>query len=446
MPPSELISESSAFLMRKARTHLLLDHPFFGALAMGLEITADPVCGSAWTDGRTIGYQPAYIRALPFESLKGLLAHLVLHTALGHHARRKDRDPSIWNMACDHTMNWMLLEAGFRLPEGWLDDPAFRHLPAETVYERILSRMDEREGQGLSDPGSGENGDGEEMEGKGADGEKVAGDSHSHGSSAGSGEGAGDEGAEGSAEEEKGDPDISDPGGGDPAGTGEVRDGQNPGDASDGEAEASAMETLLAKALLTRRDAGDLPASIERSIREILEPGMDWRMLLSRFVDQTARSDYAWSPPNRRYLHQGLYLPSVRSEDADRIVIVVDTSGSISPGELDMFCAEVSAILSAFSGEILVMGCDMAVGGVFRLTRSDLPMEPLFTGGGGTDFRAPFRWLEKEGLEPRCLIYLTDLACEHYPEDPGFPVLWAVCGDDTKARPPFGECLALGVV
>lgn len=438
--------EGAAFLIRKARTRLLLDHPFFGTIAMGLKPMPDPDCPTAWTDGRILGYRPDYIRLLPFETLKGLVAHLVLHTALGHPGRRKDRDPALWNMACDHTMNWMLVEAGFRLPEGYLDDPELRHLSAERAYDLLVSRMEKEAGQGRAEPGSGKNGDGEEMEGEGPQGERLGGSSDTEGSSSEGVSDSEDGDSTGHADEKKEALDTEKNGGGDPGGSGEVRDSASPGEGRDGDAAESAADSLVAKALMTERDCGDLPASLLREVRQALEPGMDWRMLLSRFIDQSARSDYAWSPPNRRYLHQGIYLPSVRSEEADRIVLVVDTSGSISDGELDLFCAEVSAILTSFAGEILVMGCDQAVAGVFSLSRSDLPLEPLFTGGGGTDFRAPFRWLEKEGIAPRCLVYLTDLACSHYPEEPDFPVLWAVCGEGRREAPPFGELVYLGGV
>ncbi|MCW7754352.1 VWA-like domain-containing protein [Desulfobotulus sp. H1] len=436
---------SAIFLIRKARAQLLLEYPFFGTVAMGLQPLADPDAPTAWTDGVVLGYRPEWIRALPFDTLKGMVGHLVLHAALGHNSRRQGRDPSLWNMACDHTINWMLLEAGLKLPEGYLDNPEFRFLSAEIVYERILSRQDDQEGKGRGDSGTGEQGDGREMNGAGADGEKIPGDGDKAGNSVQGKSGSDGPGAGAMADYHFRESDSDDTGGGDPGGTGEVRDSLNPGEGSDGEPDAGGLEALVAKALLSRRDCGRLPVRLEREVRKTLEPGMDWRMLLSRFIDLSARNDYAWSPPNRRYLHQGIYLPSVRSEEADCIVIVVDTSGSISAGELDSFCSEVSAILTAFSGEILVMGCDADVGSVFRLSRSDLPVHPVFFGGGGTDFRAPFRWLEKEGIAPRCLVYLTDLACSHYPPEPFFPVLWAVCGEGGEAAPPFGDMLHMGM-
>ena len=433
------------FRITRARTELILEHPFFGTVATGLQPKADPECATAWTDGKTLGFNPVYVNALPEKTLQGLLAHLVLHAALKHPARRKDRDPSIWNMACDHTINWVLIEAGFRLPEGYLDDPDYRHLPVETVYECIRNRNRDESGNGTADPGAGDRGDGQEMDGEGADGEKVAGDSETEGEDGSVAPETDDGGDAGSSGDEDGDSDTEETGGGDPGGTGEVRDGENAADGQDPMAGDDTLDAIVARALLASRDEGSLPAEVERLVRDALEPAMDWRLLLSRFIDQTARDDHAWFPPNRRYLHQGLYLPSVKSENCDQIVIVVDTSGSISDRELALFSGEISAILSAFPGEILIMGCDTKVGSVERLSAVDLPFTPNFKGGGGTDFRAPFRFLEHEGITPRCLIYLTDLACSRYPDEPGFPVLWAVCGTDAVTEPEFGEIVRMGV-
>lgn len=442
-PPSP--AASAHLKIRKARTALILDHPFFGTVAVGLTPLADPDCTTAWTDGKVLAFNPVYINALSSDALVGLTAHLVLHTALRHHTRRGDRDPSVWNMACDHTINWVLIGAGLRLPEGYLDDPDLRHLPVETVYERLLSRQNQEEGRGASDPGQGDKGDGQEMEGDGPDGDRVDGDADTTGETGSAAAGEDDGEAAGEAGEDPASSETENTGGGDPGGTGEVRDAADPGDGGDGEKDSAALDAMVARALLQDRDAGSLPAEIERMVRQTLESGQDWRMLLSRFIDTTGRSDYAWSPPNRRYLHQGLYLPSVRSEEADQIVVVVDTSGSIADQELALFCDEVSAVLAAFPGELLVLGCDTVVGTVLRLDRTDLPITPQFTGGGGTDFRTPFRWLEQEGILPRCLIYFTDLACDKYPAPPAFPVLWAACGTEpeTSGPPPFGDVVRI---
>jgi predicted metal-dependent peptidase len=62
-----------------------------------------------------------------------------------------------------------------------------------------------------------------------------------------------------------------------------------------------------------------------------------------------------------------------------------------------------------------------------------LPAE--ISGGGGTDFRPLFDWIEREHLSPDLLIYFTDAEGQFPAREPSFPVAWLVKG---KAPTPFG--------
>ena len=69
-----------------------------------------------------------------------------------------------------------------------------------------------------------------------------------------------------------------------------------------------------------------------------------------------------------------------------------------------------------------------------------MPLELTPRGGGGTDFRPAFHWVEEHGIAPAALIYLTDLECTHFPDEPGYPVLWARIGQ-CHAEPLFGQLI-----
>ncbi|MFM0197247.1 hypothetical protein PQQ65_29495, partial [Paraburkholderia strydomiana] len=81
----------------KQRTALVLDQPFFGALALRLKVVEDPSCKTFWTDSVSIGYNPSYLSQLNDLQTRGVLAHEVLHVAGGHCWRQGDRDPDLWN-------------------------------------------------------------------------------------------------------------------------------------------------------------------------------------------------------------------------------------------------------------------------------------------------------------------------------------------------------------
>lgn len=122
-----------------ARTALVLDHPFFGALALKLTPIEcdDSITKTMATDGRSLFYNVAFVDSMSDQHLVGLYAHEVMHPAMQHHTRREDRDPERWNIAADHAINPLIIEAGMTLPPGALLDPQYAGLSAEQIYSKL---------------------------------------------------------------------------------------------------------------------------------------------------------------------------------------------------------------------------------------------------------------------------------------------------------------------
>src|SRR6201987_3869129 len=112
--------------IQKARTALLLDHPFFGTLLFRLGAQARSSIATMATDGVSLYFNPEFVEKLSSAELAGTLAHEVMHPALQHHTRCGDRNPRRWNMACDYAINPMLVDAGLTLPKEVLMDHRFR--------------------------------------------------------------------------------------------------------------------------------------------------------------------------------------------------------------------------------------------------------------------------------------------------------------------------------
>jgi predicted metal-dependent peptidase len=69
-----------------------------------------------------------------------ILAHQLLHLGLNHGPRRLDRDPRIWNLACEHAAD-NLLQA-FKIgkpPHDFPVETLYAGLREEEIYERLLS-------------------------------------------------------------------------------------------------------------------------------------------------------------------------------------------------------------------------------------------------------------------------------------------------------------------
>lgn len=208
--------------------------------------------------------------------------------------------------------------------------------------------------------------------------------------------------------------------------------------------EKAAIQTKQAMAQAKSR--GQMPGHIERAIADVL-PRIDWREALARFVSERVNADSSWNRPNRRFAHSGLILPSLYSETIGNVVFACDTSGSISAEEVNLFASELLNALQTFEecgkvAELTAIYCDAEVKRVETLTPFDRA-SPL--GGGGTDFKPPFAYIEEHQLSPIAVVYMTDGHCGSFPDEPAYPVLWAVIGSYHSFKPPFGEVLLMDI-
>src|SRR6201987_4650720 len=134
---------SNAVCIQKARTVLLLDHPFFGTLLFRLGARAYGSIATMASDGVSLYFNPEFVEGLSSAELIGTVAHECMHPALQHHTRRGGRNPRRWNMACDYAINPMLVDAGLTLPKEVLMDHRFRGMSAEEIYNRLEAEEDQ---------------------------------------------------------------------------------------------------------------------------------------------------------------------------------------------------------------------------------------------------------------------------------------------------------------
>jgi predicted metal-dependent peptidase len=424
----------------RARVQLLFKQPFFATLCLRLKLIPGSFVPTMATNGKVICYNTDFVESLTPEEVEGVLAHEVSHCALGHHCRRGNRKKRLWNVACDYAINPILLKNGLVLPAGALVNADYENLSAEQIYDRLSQEQSDRAGAGKSQsPGAGTGsgaGNGAAPDVAPQTGPASSGNIQQPSSSCNDGT----HDANQPPPEE--DDDLNTPREG---GFGEVLDATdddgNP--AGEGQANRQASDWAVAaqQALQAAKGQGHGTSDFERRLRESRESTQDWRGILRAFVAATALSDYRWSPPNRRFVAAGIYLPSLHREGTGPLVIGVDTSGSISERELDQFAGEISAISDQAQPErIHVVYCDEAVTGVQEFGPSE-PIELEPKGGEGTDFRPVFQWAEDNGIEPACLIYLTDLDCTRYPDvPPSYPVLWVT---SSRRSAPFGETVRI---
>ena len=449
---------------------LLTEQPFFGSLALRLPLRPDPTRETLASDGRELRYSPAWVARTDADRIKTAVARVVFACALKHHTRRGERDPGRWQRASQLVTHGELRRAGFVLPA---DAEAWEDLSVEDAYERLAGEDGTQEGPGQPDGGAGESGDGSGDEGtpegdaSGSGDEGTPGDgSDDSGGGSGSGSDAGGSGdSDGSGG--SGDPGDSgqdgpagagEPPSHDPAGTGEVMDAGAHGageedEASSGDtpldvaAEEQAWDEAMHQAVSLAKAQGHRPGRIEETLHDAHRSLLDWRVLLRQYLVSAARDDYRWSVPNRRFIDAGLYLPSMHCEGIDTLAVLIDTSDSLDTATLATFWTELRAVAEALRPHTLaVVQVDTEVQDATVYRFGDLPETLVVKGRGGTDFRPGFAWLDREGITPRCCLYLTDMECDRYPDaPPPYPVLWCNWGPvpPEHLREPWGERIDL---
>ena len=389
--------------IRKARTALLLDHPFFGSLLFRLKGDECRSIPTMATNGVVLRYNPAFVDTLNAATLAGVLAHEVLHPALQHHVRRSGRDSRRWNEACDYAINPLLLDAGLSLPDGVLVDPRFRGMSAEQIYNL-------REAEAQPQP-SGQNS-----------------------ASEGAGDGSGETSEKQCCTDEPTAPETE-------GGVGQVLDAPLPDDGTPSvEEQAREWRVAVNQAITLSKQAGKAPAGLARTLEGAAEAQVDWRELLRRLWSDTIPADSSWMRPNRRHIWSGLYLPGVVREGTGEIAIAVDCSGSVNARELRLFEAEIRSILEGQRPErVHVLYFDAEVHKVDTYVAGEmLHLEPV--GGGGTDFGPCFDWLNEHGIHPQTMVFLTDLYGSFPESAPDYPVIWASTGG---RQAPFGSVIPM---
>ncbi len=358
--------------LAKAKTSLVLEHPFVGAIALGMPHTYSEVVPTAATNGKRVLYNPEFVSDLSDDELKFLVAHECMHPMLEHNFRRQSRDPKKWNIAADFVINQLLVEEGIgKFIEGGCLNKAL-YDAGQGVSEQIYTL--------LPDQGEGD-GDG-------------------------------------------------------PGGTGsDLEDGD--GTASEQAAQAAEWKVKVAQAAQAAKMMGKLSAGMARLVDSILNPTVDWRDVLQKFVVKHKTDERSFARPNRRFLSQGMYMPSRSGEVMGPIAFFVDCSGSVDDQQLAQMAAEMRMVHEDLRPEKMhVVYFDSTVSH-YECYGPDDALDIRFHGGGGTDVRAAFDYLEAEGHADTvvCTIVLTD-GYTPYPEGCNYPLIWAMTTDMTA---PFGE-------
>jgi len=425
-----MVQTSGVERAKQARARLTVNQIFFGTAAIDLRFELSNEFKVAATDGRKIYFNPSVLNAMPIEQVEGLLCHEVLHVLMLHPIRMKGMDHDLANQAGDYVINGMIRRAGMKLPEGGLYDEKLSaaDMSIEKVYH-ILKKQ-EQEQKNPSGRGTPQKG------GKSENAQKTPGNEPQSNEEQKDDEGAGGEGENEATDKAEGE----NP---EPWETGEFIEPKNEEGRSLSEAEISQLEAdtkiTMTNAEQAAKQAGKMPLGMDRTIQDVLVKKRDIEDILRDFVQKSLFGDYTYERPNRRHLYHDIYMPTIRGRELPKVLMIMDTSGSINQNQVDYFNAKLNSILQEYRTIIHVVYVDTRAHDGGEFYPEDLPVKLTAKGGGGTDYRPGFIFSEDHEIDPAICIYLTDGYCDTFPDEPEFPVLWALYGPERSW--PWGECI-----
>lgn len=427
--------------IQESRGRLLSTMPFFGLLLMYLKFVAVPGMKKISTNGKCIYFSPDFLEKLYEKEIDYILCHQIMHIVCGHIWRDRDLSGDDYHFACDIFLNLILENYGYdedkyphlgyiyREMSGSIDFHDKTPLEIRDLLPFSLRVFDEAtRSRFIKDSEcwwdfKGDDGSAGEII---IDLPKITGKlNDGQGGTSGLSDMSGDLGG----------------------GDGEAGDSGN-GDMQKWKDRAMSLANTLFNEDDEEDGVGQVPEFIQRMITKMKQPTLDWKRLLNNFLQERI-SDYSFSPPDRRFSETDFFLPDFNEKDfvTKEILFMVDTSGSVNDDTLAAVYSEIRGATEQFSGKLTAK-----LGFFDTMVTEPIPFESVDDllsiipyGGGGTDFRVVFEYIQYELYDklPACIVVFTD-GEGPYPVESramGIPVLWIL--DNNQFTPPWGTIIRI---
>jgi len=374
-------------LLTKAKSQLTNQYPYFGMLASRLKHEPNSTIPYYASNGKRFVYNPEFVEQCSVDELFFILTNCVMHHILAHQQRKLNRKGSLWQLATDFAINNMLQKNGLKIPKGANYDKAFNNMYAEEIYEVLKENVQTQNIDTFSQ---------EKHDNKSVSINDK--NNHSEFSNLDS-----------------------------------INNDLDEKDELEWEYASS-----LAKEVAIRKSS--MPLGFERFAKKMKAKDIDWKFELYNAINRHMRNNYAFMPPNKKHIYRGVALPSLTS-DTLSLVVAVDTSGSIKDELLGAFIEEFKTIMQNFPTvaiELLIADAKVHAHHTFRGgDKMDFPLK----GGGGTDYRPTFEYIDANLPMNSMVLYFTDGEGIFPRISPAYEVLWAL--SQKKNKIPFGRSIVI---
>ena len=403
MPPFEMKAMNAHDMLIRAMCKVQQDHPFFSYILMHFKVTAklDNTIRTAGVDkSGNFFYDEKFIISLTPDELRGLLVHEVMHLAKGDFFRIGNREKFIWNIASDMVINYIIKQEGFKLPTCVINPDAAGNITiggksynvakktTEDVYDELIANAQKIQLQLGSGNGSGAGNNSDQD----------------------SGHGGFDQHLEDNTE------------------------------SSQAAATESKWKKITIEAATNARARGKMPGCAESFVDKLLNPTIDWRSRIQKFITNEIPVDFTNRLPSRKFYATGVWMPKVLRENLSTGV-GVDVSGS-TVSDRKYFISEVAAILTSYEQvEARLIFWDYSVNPkndymITRQNRDTLPGIKIVDCDGGTKFGCYSEYLREKDYKCRLHIIFTDgfIETDFTPPDGSIIFVLTENGDDSIVK------------
>jgi predicted metal-dependent peptidase len=373
-------------LLTKAKSQLSVKQPYFGMLASRLNHEENEEIESYASNGKRFIYNSEFIASCTMDELQFILTNCVMHHVLSHQQRKLSRKGGLWQLATDYAINTILFKSGFKIPQGANYDKAYKNMYAEEIYEALKEQFSKEGIDAFEEDNNKQSATSKKERSKSLFSNLK-----------------------------------------------NIKENLDLKEDEQWEYAASiAKEVAMNKSLM--------PLGLERFAKKVKPNDVDWKFELYNAINRHMRNNYSFMPPNKKHIYRGIALPSLTS-DTLSLCVCIDTSGSINEELLGGFLEEFRTIMQNFPSiqiELLIADAKVHAHHTFRAgDKLDFPIK----GGGGTDYRPVFEYID--GNLPMCnmVLYFTDGEGIFPRIPPSYEVLWAL--SQNKNKIPFGRKIVI---
>lgn len=434
--------------------------------------------------GSTINmeFNPSFISTLTDKQLQTLITHEIMHITNEHFNRRGKRDKFLWNIATDLAINSILKSEDFDEIKGWLIPEKYgfsKNLSAEEYYKNLKQNRN-TENKNLGDIG---NDNSENKEDKTIDDhsywEKVKKTENNSKGQENKNIGlnnSDDINSQDNSSKEQENKNIDSTESFDNSNDSNKKDESTKKNNNSKEyrkinkTDISNIRTKINEAIeiaykKTNSQYGYIPSNIQDYINILKKSAIiNWKRVLKTQIQSSVKNNHrkSYLRPSRRYSNSKFIFKGKVPDRIAKIIVAIDTSGSIGNEEFNMFMNEIYELHEKYPIELRIIQCDAQIQSDIIYKRNQ-KIENNIYGRGGTDFRPVFEYIKnnkyrcsnelnntssskyqtyksKVRNKPNLLIFFTD-GYGTYPEVKDYPrykVLWCIAGNYPLEQIPFG--------